>query len=59
MVQDRGEAHEFLAGFCIELVYQQRPTHEGVTCEEILQYMLKEEARKTAELGAYSDTVVQ
>jgi len=58
MVQDCGEAQQFLAGFCTELVYQQRPTHEGVTCEEILQYMLKGEARNTAKLGAYSGTLV-
>ena len=57
VVTDIGMAQQFLAGFSTEEVYLRRPTHDGVTCDELLAYMLKEEARNTAKLGAYSGTV--
>lgn len=58
VVTNLGMVQQFLAGFCTEEVYLQRPTYEGVTCEKVLQYVLREEAKNTVKLGAYSGTVV-
>ena len=54
-----GTAQQLLSSFSTEEVCLQRPTHAGVTCEEILMYMLREEAKNTAKNGAYSGTSVR
>lgn len=50
-------AQQLLAAFCTEEVYAKRPTHDGVTCDDLLMFMLKEEAKYTAKLGAYSGVI--
>ena len=54
VLTDLGMGQQLLAGFCTEQVYLQRPVHEGLTCQEIVQYMLREEAKNTAKIDAYS-----
>ena len=54
MATDLGLAQQFLAGFITEEVYMHRPQHVGLTCKDIVEYMLKEETKMTEKLGAYS-----
>ena len=58
MATDLGLAQQFLAGFSTEEVYLHRPQHVGLTCKDIVEYMLKEETKMTAKLGAYSGALV-
>ena len=52
MVTDLGMAQQLLGGYSTEEVYARRP--EGLTCQEVVQYILREEAKNTSKYGAYS-----
>ena len=54
VVTDLEMAQQLLGGFCNEEVYAKRPAHEGLTCQEAVQYMLREEAKNMSKNGAYS-----
>lgn len=49
-----GTAQQLLSGFSRSDVYSRRPRHDGVTCRDIVLYMLREEAIVTSNNGAYS-----
>jgi hypothetical protein len=51
-------AQEYLKEYCTDEVYLRRPKGDGVTCMELIQFMLREETQNTAKLGAYSGGVV-
>ena len=58
MATDLGLAQQFLAGFSTEEVCLHRPQHVGLTCKDIVKYMLKEETKMTAKLSAHSGALV-